>query len=73
LGRSKNLPKKEHIAAAELHEKAARSHRTVADQYDNGDRDTTNRKSAEACSHAVRAYAASKHAHEKSTHHKKHA
>jgi hypothetical protein len=66
------VPEEEHIAAAELHEKAARSHPAVADQYDNGDRDTVNRESAEAYSHAVRAYAASKHAHEKSTHPKKH-
>ena len=63
IGRNKNVPKREHIAAAELQEKAARSHRLAADQYD----------SAEAYSHSVRAYAASKHAHEKSTHHKKHA
>ena len=58
----------EHLAAAELHEKAAKSHRVVADRYERGDRDTANRESAEAYSHAARAYAASKQAHEKSTH-----
>jgi hypothetical protein len=49
------------------------SHRTVADHYEEGDRDTVNRESAEAYDHAARAYAASKHALEKSKHHKKHA
>ncbi len=58
------MPQEEHIAAAEFHEEAARSHRTAAQHYDNGDRETANRKSAEACSHAVRAYAASKRAQE---------
>lgn len=66
------MPREEHTAAAELHERAARSQRTVADQYDN-DRDMADRESAETYGHAVRAYAASKHAHEESTHHKKYA
>jgi len=67
------MPKEEHLAAAELHERAAKSHRAIADQYDNGYRDATDRESAEAYSHSVIAYAASKHAHEKSTHSRKRA
>jgi hypothetical protein len=58
---------------AELHEAAVRSHRTAAERYNQGERETADEHSAEAIYHAVKAYAASKHAREKSTHRTKHA
>ena len=67
------MPKDEHIAAAALHEAAAKSHRIVVEHYTKGDRESANQHAAEAFNHAVQAYAASKHASEKSNHHKTHA
>jgi hypothetical protein len=45
----------------------------AAEHDEKGDREAANRHSAEAFDHAAKAYAASKHAHEKSTRHTKHA
>jgi hypothetical protein len=45
----------------------------AAEHDEKGDREAANQHSAQAFDHAVKAYAASKHAHEKSSHHTTHA
>ena len=62
-------PMETFIAAAELHENAAKNYRAAADAFEKGDVDTYNRSSASAVDYSKRAYDASKHAYEKTERH----
>ena len=56
------MPKETHLAAAELHESAAMSHRSAAEAFEKGDRDACNHQAALARDFSERANEASKHA-----------
>ena len=56
------MPKETHLAAAELHESAAKSHRLAAEAFERGDRDTSDHEAALALDFSERANDASKHA-----------
>lgn len=60
-----------HLEAAELHEAAAKTHRSAADQFGKGDLMRANELAEEAVKQAERAWDISKHASEKSGEHKK--
>ena len=62
-------PMETFIAAAELHESAAKSYRSAADAFEKGDLNTYNQSSASAVDFSKRAHDASKHAYEKTEKH----
>jgi hypothetical protein len=63
------MPKETHLAAAELHESAAVSHRAAAEAFDRGDQNGCKHDAALALDFSKRANEASKHAQDKSEKH----
>ena len=61
------MPKDAHTSAAYHHERAAKSHRTAAQQSNNGAHEACEQHAVTACDHAAKAGEASKLALEKST------
>ena len=63
------MPREEHLAAAQHHENAAKSHHLAAERCGEGDHDTCKQHAAQALEHSAKAHEASKHADQRSRQH----